>query len=288
MLTISRQDAADRLPEAEIEAAVKSAYQREFGATINHPAIYNSPQAVNCSGEGHLMTTAYFKASDTTSQLLSMYMSRDGRVILRKSRYPVLTPAGIFYMLVLVVRYPQTIAQNALSLLEDAQKEINQDHVVFAARRGYSAPLVVFKNTNIIIDRDEVGDPRDPVHLRATAERRGLSLASYQIIVAIDINPASLAGGTSHLGERLIYLGNYDNWKKPLGAGDWRAVARAVYHHEVAHHWGWPATHDWARSCGGSQADYAPFVVPPVLFGWEDLDGDNLPEILNQPRTRDE
>ena len=56
-------------------------------------------------------------------------------------------------------------------------------------------------------------------------------------------------------------------------------VADAAYHHEVAHHWGWPGTHDWAGSCN-KKTDHAPFIVPPVLFGWEDLDGDHLPDIL--------
>jgi hypothetical protein len=59
-------------------------------------------------------------------------------------------------------------------------------------------------------------------------------------------------------------------------------VASTAYHHEIAHHWGWPSTHDWAGSCGGSKQEYAPFIAPPVLFGWEDLDGDHVPEILNK------
>lgn len=29
------------------------------------------------------------------------------------------------------------------------------------------------------------------------------------------------------------------------------------------------------------QAAYGPFIAPPVLFGWEDVDGDRVPEILD-------
>jgi hypothetical protein len=43
--------------------------------------------------------------------------------------------------------------------------------------------------------------------------------------------------------------------------------ARASYHHEMAHHWGWPATHDWA-ACDAANASSSPFFVPPVLLGW--------------------
>ena len=66
-----------QLPPDSIENAVKAAYQREFGETIEHPAIYNNPQAVDCRGEGHLTTTAYLKTGSGAT-VLSMYMSRDG------------------------------------------------------------------------------------------------------------------------------------------------------------------------------------------------------------------
>jgi hypothetical protein len=126
---------------------------------------------------------------------------------------------------------------------------------------------------------DEAGNPRDPASVRAAVERRGLSAASYQIMMAVDLNPTAVAGGASDLLERSVYLGNFDGWKKPLGEREWRAVARAAYHHEVAHHWGWE--HDWAGSCGGYKPDYTPLIAPPILFGWEDVDGDHVPEILS-------
>src|SRR4051812_23400489 len=63
-----------------IDAAVRAAYQREFGRTIEHPAIYNNPQSHNCRGEGHLTTTAYLRTGTTTT-LLCMYMSRDGATV---------------------------------------------------------------------------------------------------------------------------------------------------------------------------------------------------------------
>ena len=59
-------------------------------------------------------------------------------------------------------------------------------------------------------------------------------------------------------------------------------IARTAYHHEVAHHWGWPGTHDWAGGCGGSVPEYAPFIAPAILFGWEDLQGKHVPEIWVQ------
>jgi hypothetical protein len=73
-------------------------------------------------------------------------------------------------------------------------------------------------------------------------------------------------------------MGNYSRWSRPLTGTEWINVANAVYHHEVAHHWGW--AHDWTLQCKG-QVTYQPFIAPPVLFGWEDVDGDRVPEILD-------
>ena len=75
-------------------------------------------------------------------------------------------------------------------------------------------------------------------------------------------------------------MGNYSRWSRPLTTAEWVNVANAVYHHEVAHHWGWPGSHDWAPSCGRQPANRLS-IVPAILFGWEDVDGDRVPEILD-------
>jgi hypothetical protein len=97
---------------------VKAAYQREFGETIEHPAIYNNPRAVDCRGEGHLTTTAYLKSGFTTT-LLSMYMSRDGVSVIRRDlSRALLAPAGTIRVLVILVRYPETVTADALGFWE--------------------------------------------------------------------------------------------------------------------------------------------------------------------------
>jgi hypothetical protein len=116
--------------------------------------------------------------------------------------------------------------------------------------------------------------------VRDAAERRGFAPSNFPIVMAIDMNPLESAGGLS--SERSVYVGNYSYWKAPLDAQQWKMVARTAYHHEVAHLWGWPATHDWDAGCGGYPPEYAPFIAPPILFGWEDLDGDGAPDILRE------
>jgi hypothetical protein len=44
-------------------------------------------------------------------------------------------------------------------------------------------------------------------------------------------------------------------------------------------YWGWE-TH-WTPTCGGTRLGHEPFITSPILLGWEDVDGDGIPEILD-------
>ncbi|HTS31314.1 MAG TPA: hypothetical protein VMH81_35820 [Bryobacteraceae bacterium] len=267
---------------ASIQAAVRAAYLRQFGEAIEHPAIYENPAPVDCRGNRHppVTTTAYLRRGAAT-ELLTMYLSEDGLVQHTERSEPPMVPAGTIRVLAILVRYPETVSADALAEWQDAQKGINEEHAAFARNRGYKAPIVVFDNTNILMDPREIDDPHSPASVRAAARRRGISTDDYQIHMLIDINPNQSAGGLSLYAEKSIYVGNYGPWKTPLDAARWKRVAATAYHHEMAHHWGWPGTHDWVVACGGKPPEFAPFIVPPVLFGWEDLQGHHEPEILS-------
>ncbi|HLK68082.1 MAG TPA: hypothetical protein VKU19_31835 [Bryobacteraceae bacterium] len=247
---------------SSIRKAVIAAYQREFGVMIEYPAIYHNPEAVNCKGEGHVTTTAYLRTG-TSTRVLSLYLSEEGTVINKNELHVLLAPAGTIRVLVVLLRYPETVSADALGFWEDAQKEINEEHVAFAKSRGFEKPIVVFENTNLLVDPAQVGDPHSPASVRAAAESRGFRTAQYDIVMAIDINPQKSAGGLSINSERSVYVGNYSFWKTPLEARQWKMIAATAYQHEIAHHWGWPGTHDWAGSCGGKKPEYSPFIARP-------------------------
>ena len=115
--------------------------------------------------------------------------------------------------------------------------------------------------------------------MRRGALRRAIDASEYDVLVVINLDPTESEGGQAIPEEQFVYMGNFKRWRGPLDFADWRSVVRAVYHHEVAHLWGW--RHDWSRRCREGGAAYAPFVAAPVLFGWEDVDGDGLAEILD-------
>ena len=262
-----------------LEVAVNAAYAREFGETIVHPATFFETPGGRCK-DLHLTTTAYFRTSPASAQLLSLYLTHDGRTVLRRSQSSkVIIPAGTFRVLVVIVRYPMTSGSSDLERWEAAQAKIKQDHASFASNHGYREPIVSFENTNALIDVSEIADPRDLASVREAAARKGINTESHQFIVSINMNPNRPEGGFAG-ADGFVYMGNYGRWSRPLTASEWVNVANAVYHHEVAHHWGWPGSHDWSRECNG-QRTTAPFIVAPVLFGWIDLDGDKVPEILD-------
>jgi hypothetical protein len=98
--------------------------------------------------------------------------------------------------------------------------------------------------------------------------------------MTINIDPLRSEGGRTSFGsDPSIYVGNYSNWKTELDAKAWSMIARTAYQQLMAYFWGWET--DWTPTCGGTRLGYEPFITSPRLLGWEDVDGDGIPEILD-------
>jgi hypothetical protein len=263
-----------------VASAVRDSYFREFGEVIPIPAIFNDERAVDCLKRGHLTTTAYLKQSAKRSTLLEMYLSRDGTRVLSKRRVDVLTPAGTFKVVVVIVRHPATVGDDALDQLGAAQRQINEDHAAFARAHGYKTPIVQFDNTNVIVDPSEIGDPHKPANVRAAAIRAGATVDGSDFVIVLDPDPLNFAGGLATPPNGDVYVGNFGRWTATLRSPEWISIARTAYHHEVAHHWGW--MHDWTPTCGGTKLGFEPFLIAPILAGWEDVDGNGVPEVLEK------
>jgi hypothetical protein len=273
--------ASNQMP---IEAAVKDAYAREYDEVVLRPAIFKQTLAGGCRADS-LTTTAYFRSTASSARLLYLHMSPDGQTVTRKAEVAsVLSPAGRFRFLTVIVNHPATVDGTSLEQWQGAQKKINQDHASFASSRGLAEPIVSFDNTNAFIESAELTDPRSLPAVRESLHRKRITTRDYQFIAVINLDPSRSEGGFARgsvsAGDLFVYMGNYSRWTRRLTDAEWTNVADAVYHHEVAHHWGWPGSHDWAP-CRRGPLSYEPFIVPPVLFGWEDVDGDGVPEILD-------
>ena len=149
-----------------------------------------------------------------------------------------------------------------------------------AARRSVdhrSRYLRFFKVGNTI------SDPRHLTGVRSAVEARGLSIAGFDFVVSINVDPSQSEGGFAAVGPIpspwFVYMGNFGRWKATLVPSNIQAIAEAAYQHEIGHHWGWD--HDWSPSCDPYDPYASRFITAPVLFGWEDSDGDGIPEILD-------
>jgi len=257
-----------------VQTAITQHYERLFGEKIPWPAVFDD----FVSGCGnHVTTTAYVRQTDGRSRLLEIYTSRDGGSVISSRSATVRTPAGTFRVVTLLVNYPQTLGSDAISSWQAAQAQINLDHASFAQSRGYGAPLVRFDNTTVLLGPSQVTNPRALSPVMAALQQNGVDPGGYDFVASVNIDPSRSEGGFSTPGSTpgFIYMGNYSNWTAPLSPENWNNVSRAVYNHEVSHHWGWPGTHDWSCSTPPT------FIVPPVLLGWEDVDGDHVPEIID-------
>jgi len=220
-------------------------------------------------------------------RLLVMHLTGDGNSLQatyqgdsKEERITKPIPAGTFKVLTVLATYDQTIGANGMALLEQAQAAINEQHASFAAGLGYSAPLVRFVFTNVAVPGSGIADPRSLAGVRTALAMNpptsSLDVSSFDFVVSLNIDPNSSEGGfalPSSAAPYFVYIGNYSNWQTTLTAAEFANIARAAYHHEIGHHWGWQ--HDW--TCGYT----GPFITEPVLFGWIDTDGDGVPEILD-------
>jgi hypothetical protein len=271
-------------PDALV-SAVRDAYRHEFNEDVPSPAVANDPLDVDCTGRGYLTSTAFLPTGGST-RIAVLYMTRDGGALTEGgeggSKYivaPSLRPAGTFRVLTVFVEYPDTLP-TTFTLLAQAQNAINAQHEAFARTRGYPSPIVRFAFTNVSVSRPDIADPRSPQGVRTAMSAQGIDISGFDFVATLNPEAGDPAGGGLALpGDAAPYFVYYGTGRALTSTLDVVNAAATLYHHEIGHHWGW--RHDWTPSCGGRVPPFAPFITNPVLFGWEDTDGDGVPEILD-------
>ncbi len=265
--------------QLSVEQLVRDWYQREFDISIPQPVVFNDDRAIDCRGDGHLISTAYLRTDATTADLFVLYLTHDGVNLIKKQRLHVLAPAGRFKVLSIVVRHPDTTGPDPIAMWQTAQDEINTQHADFARDHGYGSPIVTFVNTNVALPSTELSTPDRIDAVWAALRDRHVVAADFDIVIVINIDPARSEGGRTSFENRFIYVGNYSHWQTELDPRAWARIARTAYQQLMAYFWGWQP--DWTPTCGATQLRHEPFITAPRLFGWEDTDGDGVPEILD-------
>jgi hypothetical protein len=258
------------------------AFLSEFGLSIPFPAY--APTSLTPSGQSGWTSTAYIGTS-----VYRLYLGADSTVDAQIIDPLTVRPEGLLRVAVVAIDYGNTNITDVLNTLwVMAQDSINMDHADFASRRGYANPLVTFINTNALALSSEISGPFDPGNpgpfidsAIAFLEGKGIPREDYDILMMLDLDADNPAGGFAALGGFWVYMGCYlcsAGVLEEFSLWELRNIANATYHHEMGHVWGWE--HHWTSGVSIPE-DTEGFITIPTLFGWEDTDGDGIPEILD-------
>jgi hypothetical protein len=277
-----------------LSEAVRDMYAVVHGISVPMPAIYTEAAALTCTAGGYITTVAYLPIGvPGRRQMFVMHLTPDGGSLTPgyqgQTSYTLMIgtlPAGTVRILTVLLTWPETLTAEDLPKWESAQGVINAQHATLAEARGLSQPIVRFDYTNVVLDGSRVAVPGSLTGIRAALEADGRTADGYDMVAVVNIDPARSEGGFAvRLEQPFIYMGNYSSstFRHPMTDSQLQNIANAVYHHEAGHHWGW--AHDWSPTCG-TEASFRPFITSPALYGWDDTDGDGVPEILDETPYR--
>ena len=271
---------SSRINRHNIEQFLTDEHLTRWGVTLPKPS-YIFTKNPGLSEDPSIL--AWTSVAYVDNSRYRLYVQPDGTV--HAWVVPIsVKPASTQSILTVVVDHGNTnIADVMATLLVDAQNAINADHWEHAAQIGLPEPIVAFDYSNLLVSANEFSDPlqgpKTPTSVYDLITTKGYAVDDFDLVVVMDLDPANQAGGWAYLGGTFAYIG----WFQLGGAGYFTitpelmaSFARALYHHEVGHNWGWEHTWD------GNDFTYSgPLIVNPRLFGWTDIDGDGVPEILD-------
>ncbi|MBL8080570.1 MAG: hypothetical protein JNM55_21545 [Anaerolineales bacterium] len=198
-------------------------------------------------------------------------------------------PSGTIRMLAVVVDYgntgldPMDVEAALLAGLEEAQ----QQWANTSLQIGLSEPVLQVELTTFVYGPPPLtGRYVTPDEIRSAG---GLDPADFDLLVEIDLDKnntitgqyegmgVSLGDGCRLLGIRRTNIAFNVRDQKSLE----NAMPGSIFHHELIHSMGW--MHWWPNQSGDSLSwvNSRKGWEPSLLFGWRDVDGDGVIEILD-------
>jgi hypothetical protein len=251
------------------EELIRSAFQEAFGLDVPKPAYFTNLDS-STGAVLYWTSTVYQDA-----QVLRVYVYPDGTF--DASTIPAQRPVGVFRTISIAIDYGNTnIADIYDTLWAEAQQRINEAHAAFAREKGYPAPIVSFEFTNILVSEGEIADPTDSDQVFKFLEGRGITDDQYDLVNVLNLDTRNPAGGFAFHGGKFIHMGWFFS-ATDVGVIDQstaQSLANATYGFGASVVWGWE--NEWSV-----EYESHPSLAwgAPVLMGWEDTDGDNIPEI---------
>ncbi|WP_425391354.1 hypothetical protein [Ekhidna sp.] len=258
---------SDSVPIPPSEPWMISEFNKRFSIDIlSAPIVYNE------------FTSTYVSTIYKGKALNRIYVSENGAIQSRRI-FP-LFPLGK-QKVMCIIRMSPALMERKLQFIQDweeAQASINDQHIGFAVENNYDSALVVFDNLNFYLEQDEFPawsvDRNSVEDFEAFASQNDIDIDQFDILLYMDLDLKNPSGGIGSWEGQFAKVGwFYDDdlvTKERI-----EGLAFAAYHHEIGHVWGWE--HDWSDPYEHHEG----FIASPQLFGWKDLDGNGIPEILD-------
>jgi hypothetical protein len=200
-------------------------------------------------------------------------------------------PLGKYKILTIIVDYgnPNLNKEEVERDLERSAEKANQHWADYSASINLSDPILEIENTIVYVDT-----PPDSEAFLTPAEVEtltGYDPTQFDLLaeVDIDIQNRAIQKHTGGGGGGLAFPGICQTGDLPyanISVNIRRQTASkyagaSLFEHELMHMLGW--NHWWPIGDGSSTPEYSDgFILPYLLFGWTDTDGDGIIEI-NDP-----
>ena len=256
--------ACSPLDKATPEENMREAYLNRFGFAPQYfPLVY--------SYDWKHYTSTYY----VDDHLYRLYLDDQGNIY-HKMTEPSF-PEGVKQVLSIIIVYEEINPLSDFAMLwEKEQGRINQELIDFSKNQGYDKPVVEFINTNLYYD-GELPDLEGSISLLDTINSITLShninINAFDHVLYIDLNLEKRMGGWADYKTGIARMGWFYNTNE-INQQTVSGLANACYHHEIGHLWGWE--HEWS-----DVNDQTNFITVPSLFGWEDLNGNGNPDIID-------
>ncbi len=271
-------------PPTDIAARFIQLYQQHFGLRLSAPAILYAGDYPDSASTAPVWASAAFIGNN----FYEIWIRKDGTVFtlqkgVNQGGKGVCRPLGRYRALVVFVDYGNTgiSRDQAFAALHQGLSQVNQRWLTYATQIGLSQPLLQIEITPV-----HLAPPPSPGTFLAADQvraRTGEDPARYDLLIEVflDAKHSVLQGGAAFVegdvcnprGATMISIAfNVENQQELQ-----QTMPIAVFHHEFAHLTGWE--HFWHNGDASVAAQKMRYIIPTLLWGWHDTDGDGIIEI---------
>ena len=283
-LLLSNVCLADVVTDANAKQYLREAYQKHFGMNVPEPFYVRGPLFRNAHNSLESRNSYSVDTKDgwtaaiwdfENKRLLSIFLELDGTSHFHNETRMVI-PRCAIKTAVFIHDNKKTDFVDQLDLWNEEIGRLNQDWANFLYKQGYSAPAAQLRVTNFIDAPESLPRIWNEQEAYGYLTAKGYAAAEFDVLVWVNLDPQNKKGAGGGGGE--ISVGHFMAASEEFyqySATQIYYIAYATFAHELAHVFGWD--HNTAET--DFKSEY--IIIDPGYFGWTDVDGDGIIEIVD-------